>query len=346
MIILYIAGSYHGVGKTAFSAALAERLTRGGRSVALAKPTSIVDAEVNDQAVDLDTKFYQQILPNNPVPPAWPIPLVISDLSRCEEVARQVVDLVRSLDSEIVIVEGLDGLTPDSPVATLAMRIVQSLDAFVLALTGCPPSVNSLDELTGATRIFGPSLAGLVINGVPQHRMHEVTAQMVPNLLEQGTSVLGNIPEDRRMLAPTVQDLMEHLEGEYYSSQEQGEELVEYLMVGGWFLDAGNYVFSRRVQKAVLVNAERPDLQMAALDTSTVCLVLTGGQNPIQYVAHHAELMGVPIILVQRPTLEAMGILDTVSERITVHNQRKVTRFGELLNQHCDMEALYARLCL
>lgn len=348
MSVLYIAGSQPGVGKTAFSAALAELLMRGGKSVTLVKPVFLVDDELGEQEVDLDTQFYQQILPANPASHLMPIPipLAIGDLTKRDKVVRQVADLVMGLESEIVIMEGLDGFTPESPVANLATSLVQSTDACVVALTGCPDSVNSFDELMEASQTFGSSLAGLIINGIPQHRMHEVTTKILPSVKEQGTCILGNIPEDRRMLAPTVQDLMEHLKGEYYSSEKQGEELVEYLMVGGWFLDPGDYVLSKRNQKAVLVNAERPDLQMAALNTSTVCLVLTGGQNPIQYVTHHAELMGIPIILVNRPTVEAMDLLDTVLDRSSVRNRRKITRFGELLNQYCDMENLYGSLCL
>ena len=346
MAILYIAGSQPGVGKTALATALAGRIAQEGRSVALVKPLVAADASGGDPTPDSDSAFYRKTLPANPPPQGWPVPVSVAGLAPQGEVVEQAVALVRGLGVESTIVEGLDGLTPGSLEAQVSAELAQALDAQVLALTDCPPSGESPTELAEVTQTFGSSLLGLVMNGVPLHRVHEVATHLVPELEAGGVQVLGAIPEDRRMLAPTVRDLAEHLEGEFRSVEERADELVEYLMVGGWFLDPGDYVFSRRAQKAVLVHAERPDLQMAALNTSTVCLILTGGQNPIQYVTHHAELAEVPIVLVQRPTLEAMEQLHTVSERVTVHNPRKVARFGELLAQHCGLEAIYAGLGL
>ena len=345
MAILYIAGSQPGVGKTALATALASRMAQEGRSVALVKPLRTADGPQGDITPNLDSAFYQQTLPANPPPQGWPVPISVAGLSQHGEVIEQAAALVRGLGVENAIVEGLDGLTPESPEAQASAELAQALGAQVLALAAYPASGESAG-LAEVAQTFGASLLGLVINGVPQHRAHEVATHLAPDLEAGGVRVLGAVPEDRRMLAPTVRDLAEHLEGEFRSVEERADELVEYLMVGGWFLDPGDYVFSRRAQKAVLVNAERPDLQMAALNTSTVCLILTGGQNPIQYVTHHAELAEVPIVLVQRPTLEAMEQLHTVSERVTVHNPRKVARFGELLAQHCDLEALYAGLGL
>jgi BioD-like phosphotransacetylase family protein len=148
------------------------------------------------------------------------------------------------------------------------------------------------------------------------------------------------------MLAPSVRDLAAHLDGEVSLWEERCDELVEFIMIGGFFLDPGDYVFSRREQKAVIVRADRPDLQMAALRTSTACLVLTGGQNPIQYVTYHAQQEEVPVVLVQSPTLQAMERLHTLAQRVTVHNPRKVERFHQLLDQHCGLPALYSALGL
>ena len=85
---------------------------------------------------------------------------------------------------------------------------------------------------------------------------------------------------------------------------------------------------------------DRPDLQMAALETSTVCLVLTEGRSPVQYIVHHAGLYQVPMLLVGQPTLETMDALHSIGERADVHSTHKARRFGELLSTHCDLVPL------
>ena len=142
------------------------------------------------------------------------------------------------------------------------------------------------------------------------------------------------------MLAPTVRDLAEHLDGEFLLFPELGDSLVEYVMTGGWFLDQGVHVFSRRDHKAVVVRGDRPDLQMAALETSTVCLVLTGGINPIQYVTYHAEQEEVPLVQVPHSTLETLQRLHTVDQRVSVRHTAKVARYADLMAQHCRMDEI------
>ena len=113
-------------------------------------------------------------------------------------------------------------------------------------------------------------------------------------------------------------------------------------MLGGWFLDHGAYVFGRRENKAVIVRGDRPDLQMAALDTSTVCLVLTNGKLPVQYIAHHAKLRQTPLLATQIGTLETMEKLNNIGDYVTSSSTHKAQYFAELLETYCDVESLTA----
>ena len=345
MAVLYIAGSQRGAGKTALATALAGTLTQGGRSVAIVKPLRLVDEAEPDSTPDRDSTFYRQLLPDNPQPQGWPLAVTADQLASDPELLKRVPELVAAVaaGAETTIVEGLDGLGSPGPVAEASAAIAQSLDARVVGVAqyASPMGPTPLAE---ACHALGTSLLGLIINNVPGYRTHDTAARLIPALDAEGIPVLGAVPEDRRMLAPSVADLAAHLQGEFRLLEERSEELVESVMVGGFFLDPGDYVFSRRDRKAVIARADRPDLQMAALGTSTVCLVLTGGQNPIQYVTYHAEQEEVPIILVDSPTLEAMERLHTLADGVTVHNPRKVARFQELLGQHSDLKALWAGL--
>jgi BioD-like phosphotransacetylase family protein len=337
MGVLYIAGSQPGAGKTALASALAYGLAARGRTVAVIKPLRASE----ETGPDADSTFFRQLIPGNPQPDGWPITLTPEQMATSPSVLEGIPELVKSAGAgaETIIVEGLDGVAPESPASRASADLVERLQARVVVVARHTPSTDQ-DELAGARQTFGGALAGLILNGVPRYQAHDSADPLAASLRSRDVPVLGLIPEDRRMLAPSVGDVATHLDGEFRLLEDRADQLVESFMIGGFFLDSGDYIFSRREQKAVLVRADRPDLQMAALRTSTVCLVLTGGQNPIQYITYHAEQEQVPMILVQRPTVEAMDRLETVADRVTVHHTRKAARFHELLTQHCDLSIL------
>lgn len=347
MAVLYIAGSQPGAGKTALATALASTLAQQGRSVALIKPVRVVEDSGAARGPDQDSSFYLQALPGNPGPQGWPLLVTAQQLAQDKGVLQgaQATVAAAGAGKDVIIVEGLDGLVPQNPSAQASAGLAKALGARVVILARYNYPGDAAD-LVGAAETFGSSLLGVILNSVPHYRARDAEMRLSPALQARGLPVLGIVPEDRRMLAPAVRDLAQHLGGEFLLLEERADELAEAVMIGGFFLDPGDYIFSRRERKAVIVRGDRPDLQMAALKTSTVCLLLTGGQNPIQYVTYHAQEEGVPIVLTQHSTLDAMERLHTVAQRVTVHNPRKVACFQELLAQHCHLKPLYAGLGL
>ncbi len=112
-----------------------------------------------------------------------------------------------------------------------------------------------------------------------------------------GTKILGLKPENRRLLAITVGELAESIGGKIINHQEKSGELVENYMLGAMVADSGLDYFNRKKNKAAVIRQERLDMQLAALETSTTCLVLSGGTQPPAYrVLQKAESRGIPII--------------------------------------------------
>ena len=55
--------------------------------------------------------------------------------------------------------------------------------------------------------------------------------------------------------------------------------------------------FRRKPNKAVITGGDRADIQLAALETSTRCLILTGNLYPSPAVLNRAEELCVPVLL-------------------------------------------------
>jgi BioD-like phosphotransacetylase family protein len=82
-------------------------------------------------------------------------------------------------------------------------------------------------------------------------------------------------------------------------------------------------------------------MQLAALDTSLACLVLTGSrQPPIYNVMHRATSRGVPVITTDTGTSEIMAGLEAALLGTRLNQPEKLSGLGEMIKQNLDMNAL------
>jgi hypothetical protein len=160
----------------------------------------------------------------------------------------------------------------------------------------------------------------------------------------KGLKALGVLPEERLLTTVSVRELVEGLRGEVLNSPERCDELVENVMVGAMCLDPATTYFALKPNKAVVTRGERADMQLAALATSTKCLVLSGGIKPIPAVLYCAEEKRVPIIVVAGDTLSTMAGIEELLTQARFHQERKLERFGEILDQHLNFEAIFQGL--
>jgi len=123
---------------------------------------------------------------------------------------------------------------------------------------------------------------------------------------------MGMRPEDRGVTGVTVAEIAERLQADVLCCPESLDGLVENLMIGAMTVDSGEDYFNRKDNKAVIVRGERPDCQLAALTTSTRCLILTGGVKPSAQVLNWAEDKGVPILLTDKDTLSTVAEVEQV----------------------------------
>ncbi len=158
--------------------------------------------------------------------------------------------------------------------------------------------------------------------------------------------VLGVLPEERTLVAFTVGELAEQIGGKLLNNGEKVRELVENVMVGAMCLDSGLDYFGRKVNKAAVVRNDRPDMQMAALETKTRCLVISGGGEPIDYVRFKADEKGVPIIITQHDTDTVIEHIEYLLDGTRLHQEKKLNRLAEILQSNLDSKAIFAGLGL
>ena len=245
--------------------------------------------------------------------------------------------------TDLALVEGPDLLSPGGEPWALPLEVATLLDCRVLLLVRYS---NDLDtgSMLGAIEPLRDRLAGVIINGVTNYRRRDVELGLMAGLRSGGVPALGMVPEDRAMLAVTVEQIADHLGGSWVQDPVNTDSYVERFLIGGNIMDAGPTYFGRFANQAVITRVERPDIQLASLMEDTKCLVLTGAGEPIEYIKAEALQRDVPLILVEQSTLSTAEALGGLLDRANAHSRWKIDRFSQLLSQHLDMDALEAAI--
>ncbi len=250
-----------------------------------------------------------------------------------------------SKGKDIVIIEGLSGLAIDN-VSTLACyNIAEALDAKVIILLRYSATVAPSD-IARVVEELGHRLLGVVINFVPEPKIETAKQDITTSFQKAGIKVLGILPETRNLLGVSVKELAEALSGDILTCPENAGDLVENIMLGAMTIDSGIDYFSRKKDKAAIIRGERADMQLAALQTPTKCLVLTNNTRPLATVISEAESKHVPVMLVSKDTSGAIADIEHLLVHSAFNSHRKLKRFEEILDKYLDFKSLYSALGL
>ncbi len=354
MKAVYVTSTGTFSGKTALCVGLGLRMQRDGFGVGYMKPASTTARRVGGQIVDEDALFMAEVLglgeALDVISPVTLVPhqvaRILSGDDRTDYVARLAKAFTKaSRGKQVMILEGGANVTEGSLVGLSATKVSRQLKAPALVITKYESDL-AVDDVLGAKALHGEAMIGVVINAVPRQRMRFAQEVIKPYLEKQGITVFGILPQERLLLSISVVELADCLMGEILCRSDRGEELVEYLMVGAMSVDSALTYFRRKPNKAVITGGDRPDIQLAALETSTRCLILTGNLRPSPIIMARAEEVGVPMILVKQDTLTAVEIIQQYFGKTRFHQEKKVQRFREMMEERFEFEELYAAMGL
>lgn len=279
---IYLGSVEPRVGKTVIASALA-RLAGDGAAFRVAAPHG-------NAAEPDDTRLF----------PADPADDYSQRFHANVDAARAALSSAESGASlSIIDGTGLDGGGVDAALA-------EALDAEIFLILWYDEHSMGEGDVSGiraAVGRFGDRLSHIVINAVPELRMHYVETTLLPAIGDAGLPATTALKQDRTLSAPTMREIVEHLEADVVAYPEGLDVLVPRIMVGALALDGGIYYYGQTDEKIVLTRWDRPDLQMPAMATGCQGLILTGGQGPIPYVQNRVDELRIPVAVVPGGTI-------------------------------------------
>ncbi|MGW5076613.1 phosphate acetyltransferase [Rhodococcus sp. NPDC004095] len=231
-------------------------------------------------------------------------------------------------------------------------RIAVNLDAPVLlALRGAgrtPDEVYQLGQICAAElRSQHAHLVGVVVNRCEPEDLDAVVVALVPMHVP-----VWSLPEIPLLVAPTVAELQNAIDGELYSGDvELLQREALQVMVGGM---TAEHILERLTDGMVVISpADRSDVLLAVVNAheaegfpSIAGIIMNGGLRPHPAIA---KLMAglrpsLPILTTDLGTFDTASAAARTRGRVAVGSQRKVDTALSLMERRVDSADLLAWL--
>ncbi|MBN1485116.1 MAG: phosphotransacetylase family protein [Chloroflexia bacterium] len=342
-------------GKSAVCITIGQRLQRDGYRLGYMKPLCVRLRRAEHETFDEDAAFVKQVFelkePQEQLTPLCLTPRLLEAMFRGDP-QPDYVQLVQeafqsvSQDKDMMLLEGPNDWSEGTVIGLPAPQVASLFNARLLIVSRFETMLEVDNILALRAAMADRDCLGVVINAVPRARLGLVQRLVRPFLEKQGLPVLAVIPKDPILYAVCVNELVEHLGAEVLCCADYGENLVESMMVGAMSVDSALSYFRRQPNKAVITGGDRVDIQLAALETSTTCLILTGSLRPNPLILTRSEELGVPILLVSTDTMTTVRQVEEIFGRARFRQTSKIARFETLLDSHFDWDRFYKSLDL
>lgn len=340
-------------GKSAVLLGLVQRLKQQNLSVAYSKPIGTVwhDEQGGSFArIEDDLRFFVESLNLTEAEVRSPVLFLDPEtlakrLSGEDDInyPQKLKEDLQDIESDIMFVEAPNSLWEGSIFNLSAGKIADTLDAKILLVIPFHDKL-LVDSLLTIQQFLGDRLMGVVINKIPPDMIGTAEQQVKPFLEKRGIDVFGMLPADRILRSVNVRELVSRLNADVLCRGDRLDLMVESLTIGAMNVNSALKYFRQRQNMAVVTGGDRTDLQLAALETSTQCLILTGHVAPQEIILNRAEDLEIPILSVDYDTLTTVEIIDQAFDHVRLQEPIKVEVAQELFQKHFDYDRFMQHL--
>jgi uncharacterized protein len=334
-------------GKSAAVLGLGPQILDRGITFAYGKPLSLNLDAAEPSEIDSDVQFIVSalgLMPQQIVPSLLTVngAHIQKQLQSGQKAAPGSASLSNT-DHDLVLLEGPSTLAEGRLFGYSLLQQADQLGATVLLMAQCQ-SLAVVDELLLAQMHLGDRLGGVILNDVPEKLAPEVVEFVVPFLEQHNIPVFGQIPSHPLLRSISVREMVNQLNAEVLCCGDRLNLMVEQLSIGAMNVNSALRYFNRAHNMAVVTGGDRTDIQLAALESSTNCLILTGHFSPNAIVINRAEDLEVPVLSVDLDTLTTVEIVDKAFSEARFSETIKVECIQQLFKKHVDIDRLLNQL--
>lgn len=339
-------------GKSSIILGMAQQFQAKGLDIAYGKPLGTCFRESSTDGIDEDVRFLTKTLNLSQNRLGETLLFLEPETLKQRLQGREPKDYsdrliasLQGLEGELTLLEGAATLDQGRLFNLSVPKIAGLVDASVL-LVARFHSMLDVGELLSAQDRLGDRLLGMVLTDIPEELSTTVDTILRPFLEEQGIPVFGVLPRSNLLRSVSVRELAQRLHAEVLCGRDRLDLMVETLKIGAMNVNSAVKYFSEGRNMAVITGGDRTEIQLAALETSTQCLILTGHVPPSRMIIARAEEVEVPVLSVDLDTLTTLEIIDQSLGQVRLQEPIKVEYMRQLMSEYFDIDRLLAALGL
>lgn len=253
-----------------------------------------------------------------------------------------------SLQTDLTFIEGVHHPSVGMALGLSAIEIAKYLNARMLYVANIPDDF-TLDLLISnikQSQQNNVDVLGVIINNVSLEAYQRIKGIVADTLEKHGIKIWGIIREVPELTAPTAREIYEALGGEILTGEEYLDRMIEDILIGAMTEESAFKYLRRAVNKAVITGGDRTDIALAAIETDTSLLILTGNLYPNEKVLTAAQEKGTTVLLVPHDTYTTVTLTNRVTGRIKPRNEKRIKLAKKVVKENTKWEEILQQLGL
>ena len=243
-------------------------------------------------------------------------------------------------NKDILFVEGGKDLTSGISVHLDAISVTKALNGkLVLILSGTADTI--IDDATFFSKYcrMQDLDLGVIVNKV--HDVEDFKDNYVNMISEMGIQVLGILPYQPEMTQFSVKYLAERMLAKVIAGEGGLDRVVNQSIVGAMSANVAlRLPVFKTENKLVITGGDRSDMILAALETNSAGVVLTGNLTPPANILSKASDLNIPLLLVSEDTFRVAQHIDNMEVLISKDDTEKIDLLGQLVKKHLNIKAI------
>lgn len=350
MIPIFIISNRPFTGKNFFALGLTLTLKDRGFKIGYIRPLGRIPLKKGEEIFDEEAVFIKELLRlEEPLSVMSPFVFTYEAQYRLLEgsdlkLKEKVIDaFLKQNNKDFVIAVGPNNIFEGYTLGIDPISLLKEVNGKVIAIQHWDSEL-AMDEIFGIKQLCEKYFIGAVINKVPPEQFHHVKEKVAPFIEGKGIKTLGVFKRDKFLEAVTVRRLMEAVNGGLVCCEDKLDEFVENLSIGAMDPETALSYFLRIPNKAVVTGIHRTDIQIVAMETSTKCLILTGGMHASETITGIARTKSIPIIVTFLDTFSTVDRMEKLMGKAVIREKDKAMKAKEVVSKEFDIEEFLRRV--
>jgi BioD-like phosphotransacetylase family protein len=355
---VFISSIYQNAGKTTLSLGLYKVFTEKGLTTAFMKPVGQQTVTVHDHDIDKDTYLIgevyhcrRQFKEMSPVTigPGFTEQYIKNPQN---EVLRSRIEksfkaLTKNKDA--IIIEGTGHAGVGSVIDLSNADVAAMLGSKVIIVSEGGIG-RSIDEIMLNKALFDlkkVEVLGVIINKVLPAKYDRIKKILSQGLANKGIRVLGVIPMDPILKAPTVEQIMSRLNLKLLTGKSSLSRCVEETIVAA--MEPHNMINYLKDKTLVLTSGDRVDNIMVAVTAHLITpgkrsqvsgIILTGGLTPNEKIMELLRKSRIPVLISNDDTYTLAGKIENLICKIQKSDKNKIAEALAVVKEHVDVDRI------